>query len=84
MKFFMLEKFKSRKLQNLVLLLILLIITVILMNIILKEDEKEEAENKLKRKHFSKGDFKCTNRNKIRKYAFKNRRSRGYFYFTNL
>ena len=43
----MLEKFKNRKTENLILLLILLVITVILMNNILKEDNKEESENKI-------------------------------------
>lgn len=49
----MLEKFKSRKIENLVVLLILLIITVILMNSILKDEPKESSENKLARKYFS-------------------------------
>lgn len=43
----MLEKFKNRKVENLVLLLVLLIITVMLMNSILKDDEKESQENKI-------------------------------------
>lgn len=51
----MLEKFKNRKLENLILLLILLVITVLLMNNILKEDKKDVSENKIARKHFSKG-----------------------------
>ena len=41
------EKFKNRKIQNLILLLILLVITILLMNSILKEDPKEENANKL-------------------------------------
>ena len=43
----MLEKFKNRKIENLVVLLVLLIITVMLMNTILKDDEKEKQENKI-------------------------------------
>ena len=43
----MLEKFKNRKTENLIVLLILLVITVILMNNILKEDKTEEKENKI-------------------------------------
>lgn len=43
----MLEKFKNRKTENLILLLILLVITVLLMNNILKEDKKELSENKI-------------------------------------
>ena len=49
----MLEKFKSRKTENLIVLLILLIITVMLMNTILKDEPKETSENKFARKHFS-------------------------------
>ena len=49
----MLEKFKNRKLENLVLLLILLVITILLMNNILKEDKKEGSENKIARKYVS-------------------------------
>ncbi len=43
----MLEKFKNRKLENLILLLILLVITILLMNNILKDNYKEDYENKL-------------------------------------
>lgn len=49
-----LSKFKNRKVENIILLLVLLVITVILMNNILKDDEKEEYENKIARKYFSK------------------------------
>lgn len=43
----MLEKFKNRKTENLILLLILLVITVLLMNNILKDEPKESSENKI-------------------------------------
>lgn len=47
-----LEKFKNRKMENIIILLALLIITVILMNNILKEEDKENYENKIARKYF--------------------------------
>ena len=43
----MLEKFKNRKIENLILLLILLVITVLLMNNILKDEPEEKSENKV-------------------------------------
>lgn len=43
----MLEKFKDRKTENLVLFVILMIITVLLMNQILKKEPQKEDENKL-------------------------------------
>lgn len=47
-----LEKFKNRKMENIIILLALLIITVILMNNILKDEDKENYENKIARKYF--------------------------------
>ena len=43
----MLEKFKKRKTENLILLLILLVITLVLMNNILKDEKEEKQENKI-------------------------------------
>lgn len=46
-----LDKFKDRKFENVIILIVLLIITLILMNNILKEDVKDENSNKIARKY---------------------------------